>query len=76
MKRDVRSLFLHDLYHILICHLVLVAHTLRAVLDTGTPHKGVLELLSQCSVNGVAHMFHSASRAENESILEVRWLYR
>ena len=22
------------------------------------------------------HMFHSASRAENESILKVRWLYR
>lgn len=35
MNSDERS-FLHDLYHILICHLVLVAHTLRAVLDTGT----------------------------------------
>ena len=61
-KSDKKHLFdiLYNLDNILVMKNMIFANTLRLVLDTGSPHEGMLQLLDDCPVNLVAEVLDGA----------------
>jgi len=69
-NRFLMNLASHELNHILIRKCVGKANSLRLVLCTAAPNKGVLELFGKVAMDSMTDVLNSTVAAHNEGLIE------